>query len=45
MSESYKYLQSLDSIKVLIADDDESMRNLLRSAISQWGFQVLEAAK
>lgn len=32
-----------ESVKVLIADDDESMRHLLREAISQWGYQVVEA--
>lgn len=31
-------------IKVLIADDDAPTRILLRAAISQWGYEVLEAA-
>jgi DNA-binding response OmpR family regulator len=31
-------------IKVLIADDDPPTRVLLRAAISQWGYQVIEAS-
>lgn len=31
-------------VKVLIADDDAPTRILLRAAISQWGYQVIEAA-
>jgi DNA-binding response OmpR family regulator len=31
------------AIKVLIADDDPPTRVLLRAAISQWGYQVIEA--
>jgi DNA-binding response OmpR family regulator len=30
-------------LKVLIADDDHPTRVLLRAAISQWGYQVIEA--
>jgi DNA-binding response OmpR family regulator len=30
-------------LKVLIADDDPPTRVLLRAAISQWGYQVIEA--
>ena len=36
--------QSSDTIKVLIADDDESMRSLLRATLSQLGYQVIEAS-
>lgn len=36
--------QTYDSIKVLIADDEKSMRDLLRAAISQWGYEVVEAS-
>lgn len=32
-----------DTIKVLIADDDPPTRMLLRAAISQWGYEVIEA--
>lgn len=32
-----------DKIKVLIADDDAPTRILLRAAISQWGYEVVEA--
>ena len=31
-------------IKVLIADDDTPTRLMLRAAISQWGFEVMEAS-
>lgn len=34
---------SLLGIKVLIADDDTATRLLLRAAISQWGYDVIEA--
>lgn len=33
-----------DTIKVLIADDDPPTRMLLRSAIAQWGYEVIEAS-
>ncbi|OGT44252.1 MAG: hypothetical protein A3F42_02435 [Gammaproteobacteria bacterium RIFCSPHIGHO2_12_FULL_37_34] len=33
----------ISSEKVLIADDDEPTRILLRTAISKWGYQVIEA--
>lgn len=33
-----------ERIKVLIADDDTPTRILLRAAISQWGYEVVEAA-
>lgn len=33
-----------DIIKVLIADDDPPTRILLRAAISQWGYEVIEAS-
>jgi DNA-binding response OmpR family regulator len=36
--------QTLQPIKVLIADDDAPTRILLRSAISHWGYEVVEAA-
>jgi DNA-binding response OmpR family regulator len=36
-------LQSTEVLKVLIADDDPPTRVLLRAAISQWGYQVVEA--
>lgn len=31
------------SLKVLIADDDKPTRILLRAAISQWGYEIVEA--
>ncbi len=34
---------SIQKTQVLIADDDVSTRFLLRTAISQWGYQVIEA--
>lgn len=34
---------TLDAPKVLIADDDEATRILLRMALTQWGYQVVEA--
>lgn len=36
--------QAFNTVKVLIADDDSSMRNLLRTAVTQWGYQVIEAS-
>jgi DNA-binding response OmpR family regulator len=33
----------MEPIKVLIADDDTPTRILLRAAVSQWGYQVIEA--
>lgn len=36
--------QTTDAIKVLIADDDPPTRILLRAAISQWGYEVVEAS-
>lgn len=35
--------KQVDTIKVLIADDDPPTRMLLRAAISQWGYEVIEA--
>ena len=35
---------NIAEIKILIVDDDISMRSLLRSAITQWGFQAEEAS-
>lgn len=32
-----------EPIKVLIADDDTPTRILLRAAVSQWGYEVIEA--
>ncbi len=32
-----------EALKVLIADDDAPTRMLLRAAISQWGYEVIEA--
>ncbi len=37
-------LKGTDVIKVLIADDDPPTRILLRAAISQWGYEVIEAS-
>lgn len=37
-------LERTDVIKVLIADDDPPTRILLRAAISQWGYEVIEAS-
>lgn len=36
--------QELGTLKVLIADDDAPTRMLLRAAISQWGYEVIEAS-
>lgn len=36
--------KALESIKVLIADDDPPTRILLKAAISQWGYDVIEAS-
>lgn len=36
--------QNIQQIKVLIADDDPPTRILLRAAISQWGYTVVEAS-
>lgn len=36
--------QEVERIKVLIADDDIPTRILLRAAVQQWGYEVLEAA-
>lgn len=38
---SYK---DTNSPKILIADDDEATRILLRAAITQWGYQIVEAS-
>lgn len=35
-------LLTLESPTILIADDNESMRILLRTAITQWGYQVVD---
>lgn len=35
--------QQIDTLKVLIADDDPPTRVLLRAAISQWGYEIYEA--
>lgn len=43
ISETHMHPSS-DSVKVLIADDDEAMRTLLRAAITQWGYHVIEAS-
>ena len=32
------------TMKILIADDDSSMRIMLRTLLSRWGHEVLEAA-
>lgn len=32
-----------NKIKILIADDDESTRILLRASVTQWGYEVVEA--
>lgn len=41
----HKTEQSLKPpVKILIADDDTSTRLMLRAAISQWGFEVIEAS-
>ena len=36
-------MQLLNETKILIADDDESMRILLREAVTRWGFFAVEA--
>lgn len=35
--------QDVTALKVLIADDDPPTRILLRAALSQWGYEVIEA--
>jgi DNA-binding response OmpR family regulator len=35
--------QKQDTLRVLIADDDHPTRILLRAAINQWGYEVIEA--
>lgn len=42
--EEVKELKQEEKIKVLIADDDAPTRILLRAAVSQWGYEVVEAA-
>lgn len=42
--EEVKELKQEEKIKVLIADDDAPTRILLRAAVSQWGYDVVEAA-
>lgn len=37
-------LQPLTDVKILIADDNESMRDLLHHTINQWGYEVVEAS-
>lgn len=41
--ESSERLSDSHSIKVMTADDDETTRTLLRAALTQWGYQVVEA--
>lgn len=43
MEATEKSIQQLDILKILIADDDQPTRILLRAAISQWGYEVVEA--
>jgi CheY-like chemotaxis protein len=43
ISQPKEALQSIEMLKVLIADDDPPTRVLLRAAISQWGYTVVEA--
>lgn len=33
-----------ENLTILVVDDDDAMRTLLKSAIMQWGFQVKEAS-
>lgn len=35
--------QALQTIKILIADDDPPTRMLLRAAVTKWGYEVIEA--
>ncbi|MDR3476502.1 MAG: response regulator [Gammaproteobacteria bacterium] len=35
--------QKITALKVLIADDDPPTRILLRAALSQWGYEIIEA--
>lgn len=32
------------SVTILIADDDQSMRDLLKAAVTQWGYNIVEAS-
>jgi DNA-binding response OmpR family regulator len=43
LSQPQAALQEIEKLKVLIADDDPPTRVLLRAAISQWGYIVVEA--
>jgi CheY-like chemotaxis protein len=43
MTQPNEALQDVEILKVLIADDDPPTRVLLRAAISQWGYTVIEA--
>ena len=43
MTQPKEALQEIEILKVLIADDDPPTRVLLRAAISQWGYSVIEA--
>jgi DNA-binding response OmpR family regulator len=43
LSQPKEALQDIEMLKVLIADDDPPTRVLLRAAISQWGYTVIEA--
>lgn len=40
---NHEKIPSLEMPRVLIADDDEATRILLRMALSQWGYHVIEA--
>jgi DNA-binding response OmpR family regulator len=44
MITSEQSVENAQKIKVLIADDDPPTRILLKAAISQWGYEVIEAS-
>jgi DNA-binding response OmpR family regulator len=44
IAELKKNSSVLTPIKVLVADDDAPTRILLRAAVSQWGYEVVEAS-
>jgi DNA-binding response OmpR family regulator len=44
IAELKKTSSDLTPIKVLVADDDTPTRILLRAAVSQWGYEVVEAS-
>lgn len=44
MDSKEQVVQHIETVRVLIADDDPPTRILLRAAITQWGYHVIEAS-